>query len=168
MAYPILVTKVLPPGVVGLVVSAMLSALMSTLASVFNSSSTLFTMDVWRRFDPHASDKKLVLVGRVAVAVMAGISIAWVPIIRNATSLFVYVQSVSNYLAPPITCVFVAGLLFPGVPEPAAFWGIVVGELIGAVRLCMELVRANTCDDLEVSPDAPRSDECTSPTPHRL
>jgi hypothetical protein len=73
--------------------------------------------------------------------------VAWVPIISNAKSLFIYVQSVSNYLAPPITCIFVAALLFPGVPEHAAFWGMVVGELLGLTRLCLELVRKNTCDD---------------------
>jgi SSS family solute:Na+ symporter len=75
VAYPILITQVLPPGAVGLVVAAMLSALMSTLASVFNSSSTLFTMDVWRRVRPNASDRQLVHVGRVAVAAMAIISV---------------------------------------------------------------------------------------------
>ena len=125
LAYPLIVTKLMPPGMVGLVTAAMLSALMSTLASVFNSSSTLFAMDVWRKLRPAASDRQLVFVGRCTVVVMCVISILWLPIIKSADSLFIYVQSVSNYLAPPITCVFIAGIFL--------YVTLFLGDLFGSI-----------------------------------
>eukprot|EP00039_Didymoeca_costata_P032474 m.37963 g.37963 ORF g.37963 m.37963 type:complete len:229 (+) comp9377_c0_seq2:118-804(+) len=125
----------------------MLSALMSTLASVFNSSSTLFTMDIWKRVRPQSSPRKLVFVGRCVVAAMCCISILWVPIVESSSSLFVYVQSVSNYLAPPVTCVFLAAIFLPKVNETAVFYSLLVGEALGLLRLVLEIVRNNACDD---------------------
>jgi uncharacterized sodium:solute symporter family permease YidK len=89
-AYPLLMVKLLPPGLVGFVVASMLAALMSSLASVFNSSSTLFTLEIWRVYRPMAGDTELVRVGRGAVVAMCVVGLAWLPIVSGAEQLFVY------------------------------------------------------------------------------
>ncbi|MHC4285426.1 MAG: sodium:solute symporter family transporter, partial [Planctomycetota bacterium] len=105
-AFPLLVKHVLPPGVRGLVVAGLLAALMSSLSSVFNASSTLFTMDLYSKFRPDASQHKLVWMGRIATTVMVVIGLFWVPVIQGARGLYHYLQAVQGYLAPPIFVVF--------------------------------------------------------------
>uniref|UniRef100_A0A673IE14 Solute carrier family 5 member 2 n=1 Tax=Sinocyclocheilus rhinocerous TaxID=307959 RepID=A0A673IE14_9TELE len=108
IAYPKLVVSVMPTGLRGLMLAVMLAALMSSLASIFNSSSTLFTMDIWTRIRPQARDKELMIVGRVWILCIVAISICWIPVVQAAQSgqLFDYIQSVTSYLAPPIAAVF--------------------------------------------------------------
>eukprot|EP00040_Diaphanoeca_grandis_P005318 m.32310 g.32310 ORF g.32310 m.32310 type:complete len:725 (+) comp16624_c0_seq1:182-2356(+) len=148
LAYPIIVTKLLPDGLVGLVTAAMLSALMSTLASVFNSSATLFTMDIWKKCRPKTSERGLVFVGRCTVVGMCVVSILWLPIIKGSSSLFMYVQSVSNYLAPPITCIFIAAVFVPAIDETAAISGLISGEVAGLLRLVLEITKRQVCEGL--------------------
>ncbi|HID23005.1 MAG TPA: Na+/glucose cotransporter, partial [Planctomycetaceae bacterium] len=109
-AFPLMVRHVLPTGVRGVVVAGLLSALMSSLAGVFNASSTLFTMDLYQKFKPDASQHQLVWMGRTATTVMVLIGLAWVPVIRGARGLYDYLQGVQGYLAPPIFVVFFLGV----------------------------------------------------------
>uniref|UniRef100_A0A8D3D8J4 Sodium/glucose cotransporter 2 n=1 Tax=Scophthalmus maximus TaxID=52904 RepID=A0A8D3D8J4_SCOMX len=134
IAYPKLVVSVMPNGLRGLMLAVMLAALMSSLASIFNSSSTLFTMDIWTRIRPQAAERELIIVGRSVV------SICWIPVVQAAQSgqLFDYIQSVSSYLAPPIASVFLLAVFVKRVNETGAFWGLIGGLVMGLCRMLPE------------------------------
>ncbi|XP_064425479.1 sodium/glucose cotransporter 2 [Latimeria chalumnae] len=142
IAYPKLVVTLMPTGLRGLMLAVMLAALMSSLASIFNSSSTLFTMDIWTRLRPHAGDKELMIVGRVWILCIIAVSIAWIPVVQVAQSgqLFDYIQSITSYLAPPITAVFLLAVFVKRVNEPGAFWGLLGGLMVGLARMISEFV----------------------------
>ncbi|XP_064449094.1 sodium/glucose cotransporter 2 isoform X2 [Mirounga angustirostris] len=140
IAYPRLVVKLMPNGLRGLMLAVMLAALMSSLASIFNSSSTLFTMDIYTRLRPRAGDRELLLVGRLWVVFIVAVSVAWLPVVQAAQGgqLFDYMQAVSSYLAPPVSAIFVLALFVPRVNEKGAFWGLIGGLLMGLARLVPE------------------------------
>lgn len=142
VAYPKLVLEIMPTGLRGLMLAVMMAALMSSLTSVFNSSSTLFTCDIWTKIRKNASQRELMIVGRVFILCMVGVSIAWVPIVQVAASgqLFDYIQSVSSFLAPPIAVIFVAAMFWPRLNEMGAFWSLTVGLIIGVVRMILDFV----------------------------
>ena len=116
--------------------AVMLSALMSSLTSIFNSSSTIFTMDIYTRIRPKASEKELLYVGRIFVFVLVGISVVWIPIINasQGSQLFVYIQSITSYLAPPICAIYLLAIFWERTTEPGAFWGLMVGLIVGLIR----------------------------------
>ncbi|MBN1392414.1 MAG: sodium:solute symporter [Sedimentisphaerales bacterium] len=137
-AFPLLVKHVLPPGVRGLVVAGLLSALMSSLSSVFNASSTLFTMDFYSKLRPNVSQHKLVWIGRIATTVMVIIGLFWVPVIQGAKGLYHYLQSVQGYLAPPIFVVFFLGVFSKRLNSKGCLAALVIGFLLGAFRLAVD------------------------------
>ncbi|XP_065137588.1 sodium/glucose cotransporter 2 [Paramisgurnus dabryanus] len=148
IAYPKLVVSVMPSGLRGLMLAVMLAALMSSLASIFNSSSTLFTMDIWTRIRPQAKDQELMVVGRVWILCIVGISICWIPVVQAAQSgqLFDYIQSVTSYLAPPIAAVFFLAIFVKRVNESGAFWGLMGGLAMGLCRMVPEFAfGSGTC-----------------------
>ncbi len=126
-AFPLLVANVLPAGVRGIVVAGLLAALMSSLAGVFNASSTLFTMDFYSRLRPGASQKQLVWIGRVATAVMVVIGLLWIPVIQGGKGLYDYLQGVQAYLAPPIAVVFFLGVFNKRLNVRGCLSALVVG-----------------------------------------
>ena len=139
-ALPALVQTLLPVGLKGLVVAGLLAALMSSLSSVFNSCSTIVTMDLYTRFRPDASQRTLVLVGQVSTVVLVGLGLAWIPFMKNVSGqLFTYLQSVQAYIAPPIAAVFLIGVLWRRVNAQGAMWALSVGMVLGALRLVLEL-----------------------------
>ena len=139
-AFPILVKEVLPMGLKGLVVAGLLAALMSSLASVFNSSSALFTMDFYKKFNPKASERHLVITGRIATAVMVILSLLWVPIIQHMPgSLYGYLQNVQAYIAPPIFAVFFLGVFYKRVNAYGCMAGLVAGFTLGMLRLAAQV-----------------------------
>ncbi|XP_061444804.1 sodium/glucose cotransporter 2 isoform X2 [Rhineura floridana] len=142
IAYPKLVVTLMPRGLRGLMLAVMLAALMSSLASIFNSSGTLFTMDIYNRLRPQASNKELLIVGRVWILLLVGVSIAWIPVVQAAQGgqLFDYIQSISSYLAPPIAAIFLLGLFVKRVNEQGAFWGMVGGLAMGMARMIPEFI----------------------------
>ncbi|XP_021081464.2 sodium/glucose cotransporter 5 isoform X1 [Mesocricetus auratus] len=142
IAYPKLVMELMPIGLRGLMIAVMMAALMSSLTSIFNSSSTLFTMDIWRRLRPCAGERELLLVGRLVIVVLIGVSVAWIPVLQGSNSgqLFIYMQSVTSSLAPPVTAVFVLGIFWRRANEQGAFWGLMAGLLVGALRLVLEFL----------------------------
>uniref|UniRef100_A0AC11CXR3 Solute carrier family 5 member 10 n=1 Tax=Ovis aries TaxID=9940 RepID=A0AC11CXR3_SHEEP len=139
---PGMISRVLFPGLRGLMVAVMMAALMSSLTSIFNSSSTLFTMDIWRRLRPGAGERELLLVGRLVIVVLVGVSVAWIPVLQgsNGGQLFIYMQSVTSSLAPPVTAVFVLGIFWRRANEQGAFWGLMAGLAVGATRLVLEFL----------------------------
>lgn len=140
-AFPLLVKQVLPVGLKGLVVGGLMAALMSSLASVFNSCSTLFTMDIYQKIHPKASETQLVWIGRVATAVMVVLGIAWIPIISYMpNTLYQYLQSVQSYVAPPIFAVFFLGIFIRRVNAYGCMAGLVIGFILGMFRLTIEIM----------------------------
>jgi len=140
-AFPLLVKEVLPIGLKGLVIGALMAALMSSLASVFNSCSTLFTMDIYTKIRPNASEKQLVWIGRIATAVIVLLGMAWIPVIRYIPgTLYGYLQSVQAYIAPPIAMVFFLGIFWKRVNAYGCMTGLIGGFFLGMARLVLELV----------------------------
>lgn len=141
-AYPLLVMRLMPPGLKGLMVAALLAALMSSLSSVFNSCSTLITMDVYKKLRPQASERQLVSVGRWSTIGIVVISIFWIPFIKNLnTEVYQYLQSVQAYIGAPITATFVTGILWRGATARAAIVTLITGGCIGAARFIMDVLR---------------------------
>jgi len=136
--FPLLVAAVLPAGIRGIVVAGLLAALMSSLAGVFNASSTLFTMDLYSKFRPNVSEKQLVKVGRIATAVMVVIGLLWIPVIQGSRGLYDYLQSVQGYLAPPIFVVFFFGVFIKRMNAKGALAALLVGFALGLFRLAID------------------------------
>jgi SSS family solute:Na+ symporter len=138
-AFPLMVKHVLPSGVRGAVVAGLLAALMSSLAGAFNASSTLFTIDLYQKFRPNASEQRLVWIGRLATVAMTIIALAWIPIIKNADrGLYFYLQAVQGYLAPPIFVVFFLGVFWKRLNAAGCLAALIVGFAMGAFRLVVD------------------------------
>ncbi|KAJ7389861.1 Sodium/myo-inositol cotransporter [Desmophyllum pertusum] len=155
IAYPELVLKLMPTGLRGLMMAVMMAALMSDLTSIFNSASTLFTIDVYSRFRTKASVRELMIVGRIMVAIMTGIGILWIPVVQSVQGgqLFIYIQAVSAYFAPPIAALYLIAILWTKATEKGAFWGMIVGFIIGAIRMILDFTYlAPRCGEEDTRP----------------
>jgi solute:Na+ symporter, SSS family len=137
-AFPLLVTQILPVGIRGIVVAGLLAALMSSLAGVFNASSTLFTMDFYSKLRPNVSQEKLVWVGRVATFIMVIIGLLWIPVIQGGRGLYDYLQGVQAYLAPPIFVVFFFGVFFKRLNAKGSLAAMLSGFALGLIRLAID------------------------------
>ena len=132
LVYPKLIFDLLPVGIVGVVIAGFLAAIMSSIASTFNSASTLVTMDFARKFAPQLSDSHLVQIGRITTLVLMVLSIAWIPMIEKyASSLWQYIQAVLAYTAPPIIALFVLGLFWHRANATGARVGLIIGTATG-------------------------------------
>jgi solute:Na+ symporter, SSS family len=139
-AYPTLVTRLLPEGIKGLVLAGMLAALMSSLASAFNACSTLLTWDVYRKMRPTATESQLVRVGRISAGVMVFLGLVWIPFMKYISSqIYIYLQSVQAYIAPPIAACFLLGLFYRRLNGAGAMASLVTGLVLGLLRLILEL-----------------------------
>ncbi len=144
-AFPALMMHVLPAGLRGLVAAGLMAALMSSLASVFNSCSTLFTIDIYKKLRPEASELKMVQVGRIATGVVVLLGVLWVPIIERLAggTLYEYLQNVQSYIAPPITAVFLLGIFFSRINYQGALATLFSGIVIAAIRLILEVMKSS-------------------------
>jgi SSS family solute:Na+ symporter len=142
MVFPTMVAELLPIGLRGLVVGGLLSALMSSLASLFNSCATLFTKDIYEKLRPGRAEKQLVKVGRIATGVVVFFGLLWIPIMKKISEgnsgLYDYLQNVQGFLAPPITAVFLLGLFNKRINARGAVWGLVVGFFLGMFKLTIQ------------------------------
>lgn len=135
-AFPALVAQLLPAGVKGLVVCGILAALMSSLASLFNSSAMLFTIDFYKRYKPETPENKLVKIGQIATVVIVILGILWIPIMRSIGNvLYEYLQDVQSVLAPGIAAAFLMGITWKRASAKGGFWGLMSGFIIGITRL---------------------------------
>jgi len=139
-AFPILVSNLLPTGLRGLVLAGMLSALMSALASLFNSTATLFTLDFYKRLRPQSSEKHLVLVGRIATGAVIALGMLWIPFLQDLGKgqLYTYLQLVQSLLAPSIAAVFMLGIFSKHVTPISGLVGLATGFIVGMSRLVMQ------------------------------
>ena len=139
-AFPTLVRDLLPVGLRGLLAGGLLAALMSSLASVYNACSTLFTMDIYKKIKPDAGNKELVRVGRITTSVVVILGMVWIPLMSKISGvLYQYLQSVQSYLAPPIAAVFLLGVFSKRINAKGAYSAMVVGFIIGLIRIVLEL-----------------------------
>ncbi|TAH27048.1 MAG: sodium transporter [Cytophagales bacterium] len=140
-AYATLILELLPTGLRGIVIAAFLAALMSSLSSAFASCSTLFTLDIYKKIYPNANDFMIVNVGRIMTFIIVILAIIWVIFIKSLTgSLYIFLQSVTAYIAPPITAIFITAILWSKANEKGASSGLIVGFLLGAMRFLVEIL----------------------------
>src|SRR5512137_3208109 len=133
-----MVKYMLPPGLRGIVVAGLLSALMGSLAGVFNACSTLFTVDLYQKWKPQATQHQIVRTGRIATTTMVIIAILWIPVVQGAHSLYNYLQAVQGYLAPPIFVVFFFGVFWKRLNAQGCLWAMVIGFLVGLFRMLVD------------------------------
>jgi SSS family solute:Na+ symporter len=137
-SFPLMVQYLLPPGLRGIVVAGLLSALMGSLAGVFNACSTLFTVDLYGKWKPKATQHQLVRTGRIATGAMILVALAWIPVIKGANGLYGYLQAVQGYLAPPIFVVFFFGVFWKRLNAQGALWAMIVGFVMGIFRMLVD------------------------------
>lgn len=143
-AFPTLVAKLLPAGVKGLIVCGILAALMSSLASLFNSSAALFTIDFYQRYRPNTDPKKLVRIGQAATVVIVALGILWIPIMRSIGDvLYLYLQDVQSVLAPGIAAAFLMGICWKRTSAQGGMWALISGLVIGLYRLGAKIYYSN-------------------------
>lgn len=143
--FPVLVKTLLPVGLKGLVAGGLMAALMSSLASVFNSCSTIFTIDIYKKLKPLTEEKKLLNVGKIATSIVVVLGIIWIPIMEKIGGgvLYQYLQSVQSYIAPPITAVFLLGVIWKRVNSKAAIVTLFSGLLMAALRILAEIYQTD-------------------------
>jgi SSS family solute:Na+ symporter len=140
-AFSTLVAQLLPIGFKGIVVCGLLAALMSSLASLFNSSAALFVGDFYKKLRPASTEKHLVVVGRIATAAVVVLGILWIPVMkRMGDVLYQYLQGVQSLLAPAIAAAFAVGVFWKGATAAGGLWGLIVGFVVGMFRLVLDVV----------------------------
>jgi len=141
VAFPLLVKTLLPSGVKGVVVCGILAALMSSLASLFNSSAMLYTMDVYKPKHPEVSEEKLVKIGRIATIVIVALGILWIPIMKKIGDvLYLYLQDVQSVLAPGIAAAFLLGICWKRTTKEGGKWALLTGLIVGMTRLLAKVI----------------------------
>ena len=140
-AFPMLVKTLLPVGLKGLVAGGLMAALMSSLASVFNSCSTIFTIDIYKKLKPNESEKKLLNIGKLATTVIVILGIIWIPIMEKIGGgvMYQYLQNVQSYIAPPVAAVFILGIVWKRVNSKAAITTLMAGLVLLIMRLSSEI-----------------------------
>ena len=139
--YATMVNTLLPVGVKGLVIAALLAALMSSLSSVFNSSSTIIVMDIYKKIRAKASQKELVVMGKLFTVFLVVVGILWIPFIGYMSDqLYIYLQSVQAYIAPPIAAVFLLGIISKRVNGFGSIVTLLTGFFIGGTRFILEIL----------------------------
>ena len=140
-AFPMLVKYLLPVGLKGLVAGGLMAALMSSLASVFNSCSTIFTIDIYQKLKPNKSEKELLYTGRIATIFIVVLGIIWIPIMEKIGGgvMYQYLQNVQSYIAPPVTAVFLLGIIWKRVNSHAAITTLLAGLVLLIMRLGSEI-----------------------------
>lgn len=140
-AFPMLVKTLLPVGLKGLVAGGLMAALMSSLASVFNSCSTIFTIDIYKKLKPQKSEKELLRVGKIATGIIVVLGIIWIPIMEKIGGgvMYQYLQNVQSYIAPPVTAVFLLGIIWKRVNSQAAITTLLAGLVLLILRLGTEI-----------------------------
>ncbi|MFB2121541.1 sodium:solute symporter [Parapedobacter sp. 2B3] len=131
--YTLMITQLLPTGLVGVVVAALLSGLMSQVSGALNSIATLVSYDLIKRHRPHISDSRLIGYGRWSAAVALVLSIGLLPLLNRYESLFVGLNDIIAHIAPPITCIFLLGVFWKRASAVAAKWTLWIGSLLGVM-----------------------------------
>lgn len=141
IAYPMLIINLLPAGLVGIMIAALMAALMGAMSSVFNSASTLVTLDFYKKIKPDASERQLVTFGRYATGILVILGVLWVPFIKLISAqLFIYLQAVQAYISPPIAVCFIFGITWPRMNGKGAISSLLSGFVLGSTRFIFEVL----------------------------
>lgn len=152
-AFSTLVKVLLPKGFTGIVVGGILAALMSSLASLFNSSAMLFTIDFYQKYRPNENEKHYVIVGRLATVAIVILGIAWIPVMKGLGKvLYEYLQDVQSLLAPGIAAVFLLGVISKRTTPAAGIWGLVIGFTLGMTRLVLSIFKGSVPESSVLRP----------------
>ncbi|WP_420384790.1 sodium:solute symporter [Roseivirga sp.] len=130
MTYPVLIYRLLPTGILGLVIAGLLAAMSSSISATLNSASTLITMDFTQKIRPNMTSKQLVRAGQVATCVLVILAAAWAPMIESFQSLWTYLQQILAFISPPIVAAFVIGLFYRRANAQGGFWSLVISYLL--------------------------------------
>ncbi|XP_002736596.1 sodium/glucose cotransporter 4-like [Saccoglossus kowalevskii] len=155
VAYPYLILTLMPTFLKGLMLAAMLAGVMSSFTSIFNSASSIFTIDIWKTMRPKCSNKEEMIVGRVFTIILVCLSIFWLPLIEafGAGQLFVYLQSIASYLSPPLLAAFILAIGWERANEPGTFWASMIGLVLGVARLIADFIFPSPgCDEEDTRP----------------
>ncbi|XP_070554552.1 sodium/mannose cotransporter SLC5A10-like [Ptychodera flava] len=155
VAYPYLILDLMPIVLRGLLLAGMIAGVMSSLTSIFNSASSVFTLDIWKRIRPKASNTEEMIVSRVWILVMAGIGIVWLPFMETSGDgqLLNYMQNVNSHIAPPILAAYLLGMFWERATEPGVFWGLMIGLVLGMTRMILSFVYPGPgCDEPDTRP----------------
>jgi SSS family solute:Na+ symporter len=131
--YTLMITQLIPPGLIGVLVAALLSGLMSQISGALNSISTIVSYDIYKRYKPVATDKKLVNVGKIAAGVSLVVSLLMLPLLNNYESIFNGLNDIIAHIAPPITCVFLLGVFWEKASAISAKYTLWVGSAVGVL-----------------------------------
>jgi SSS family solute:Na+ symporter len=142
--YAFMITKLLPPGLTGLMAAALLAALMSTVSGALNSIATLFSYDLYRRWRPNTPDRQLVIIGRIATFAAMILAILWSPFIAKFKSIYQGSNTVICYIAPPITTVFIWGVFWRRASSRGALITLTVGSFLGLVVFLLDWFKEKT------------------------
>jgi SSS family transporter len=144
IAYPTLILHILPQGFKGIMIAVMLAALISGLTSIFNSASTIFTVDIYPNIFSFRRNKiktrELMIVGRLFIILMTIFGIIWIPVViqMQGSEIYVYMQQVIGFFAPPIACIYLLAVLWTRTNERGAFTGLMVGFSFGLLRMILD------------------------------
>lgn len=142
--YTLMITQLLPSGLIGVLVAALLSGLMSQVSGALNSISTMVSYDMYQRYRPNATDKQLIKVGKLAAGVALLFSLALLPLLNRYESIFIGLNDVIAHIAPPITCVFLLGIFWKGASAPSAKLTLWMGSLLGVVVFAINKLYPDT------------------------
>jgi len=142
--YAFMITKLLPPGLVGIMAAALLAALMSTVSGALNSIATLFTYDLYKRWRPDTSDRNLVIIGRVATFLAMVLAIFWSPFVGHYKSIYQGSNTLICYVAPPITTVFIFGVLWKRASGKGALATLLIGAVLGLIVFLLDWYKEST------------------------
>ncbi|MGF7232851.1 sodium:solute symporter family transporter, partial [Arachidicoccus sp.] len=131
--YTLMITQLLPSGLIGILVAALLSGLMSQVSGALNSISTMASYDLYKRIKPDTNDKQLVLVGKITAGIALVFSLALLPLLNSYESIFNGLNDIISHIAPPITCVFVLGVFWKKASAMSAKLTLWIGSLLGIV-----------------------------------
>jgi len=134
--YTLMITQLIPQGLIGVLVAALLSGLMSQISGALNSISTIVSYDIYKRYNPETKDARLVKVGKIAAGVSLLLSLALLPLLNHYGSIFDGLNDIIAHIAPPITCVFLLGVFWEKASAVSAKYTLWIGS-IGQVPFMM-------------------------------
>ena len=142
--YTLMITQLLPTGLIGVLVAALLSGLMSQVSGALNSISTMAGYDIYKRYQPDASDKQLVKVGKIAAGIALVFSLGLLPLLNRYESIFNGLNDIIAHIAPPITCVFLLGVFWKKASATSAKITLWAGSALGAVVFAVNKIFVDT------------------------
>lgn len=155
IAYPKLVVELLPNGLRGLLIAAMIAAVISSLTSIFNSSCSIITIDIWKRIRPHANDRELLLVGKIFLFVLVVVSVAWIPLMEHADGgqIYMYATATVGLFGGPTCAIYLLAVLWWRINEVGAFTGLIIGQIWGLIRFVLDIIYPSPlCGQLDIRP----------------